>query len=305
MLNEFLKNKVKKLRKGVFLKYAVCLYLLTFNVVSVNADEQLVKKSNKGDFSREKQILEINKNLKKLIEENQKLVDANSHLEKQVAKLKNENSSSSNRYNKLKKDRDGLSESIAKVRSTNRRYSKKIKRLKGEVLKLKVSKDELMQEVLAQQEDIQEKVKDDSVDEEIMLLAAVTSKEVKKREIQTMDLLEKIDAFTEEDERLKGDAAKAHYNMGNIYFQKGEYEIAAREYFQALTLMPNDPDVHYNLAFVSSEYLKDYRTALKHYKIYLYLNPQAKDASFINKQILKSELKLRSIVDSPLEKEYK
>ena len=40
--------------------------------------------------------------------------------------------------------------------------------------------------------------------------------------------------------------------------------------FRLFALMPDDPDVHYNLAFVSSEHLDDYKTALKHYRIYLY-----------------------------------
>src|SRR5204863_9933849 len=90
-----------------------------------------------------------------------------------------------------------------------------------------------------------------------------TGEEVKNREEKTIDLLSRIDAFTEQDQNLRSDAAKAHYNMGNIYFEKGEYEIAAREYYQAVTLMPNDPDAHYNLAFVSGEYLNDQKTALE------------------------------------------
>ena len=90
--------------------------------------------------------------------------------------------------------------------------------------------------------------------------------------------------------------------MGNIYFEKGEYEIAAREYYQAVTLMPNDPDAHYNLAFVSSEYLDDQKTALEHYKTYLYLKPDAKDKDAINEKIVHAQLILNSKIDSPLDK---
>ena len=136
-------------------------------------------------------------------------------------------------------------------------------------------------------------------------IAAMADREVKEREIKTVDLLTRIDAFAEQDERLRMDAAKAHYNMGNIYFQKGEYEIAAREYYQAVTLMPNDPDVHYNLAFVSGQHLRDFQTALKHYKMYLYLNPNAKDARFVKRKINEAELTLRAITDSPLEESIK
>ena len=94
-------------------------------------------------------------------------------------------------------------------------------------------------------------------------------RKVKGREYHTLDLISNIDSYNINDERLRMDSAKAHYNMGNIYFFKGEYEIAAREYYQAVTLMPNDPDAHYNLAFISGEHLNDQKTALKHYQMYL------------------------------------
>lgn len=131
----------------------------------------------------------------------------------------------------------------------------------------------------------------------------LSTDEVKARENKTLDLLSRIDAFSEEDPNLKMDAAKAHYNMGNIYFEKGEYEIAAREYYQAVTLMPDDPEAHYNLAFVSSEYLNDQTTALKHYQMYLFLKPNAEDRDLVNEKILNAKLVLGSIVDSPLDKQ--
>lgn len=134
--------------------------------------------------------------------------------------------------------------------------------------------------------------------------AAGVDMEVKNRESKTLDILSRIDAFSEEDESIRLDAAKAHYNMGNIYFQKGEFEIAAREYYQAVILMPNDPDAHYNLAYVHAEHLGDYITAAKHYRMYLFLNPNAKDKKKIQEKIIHADLILKGRVDSPLEKKY-
>ncbi len=125
--------------------------------------------------------------------------------------------------------------------------------------------------------------------------------EALNKESKALDLLSSIDAFSETDSGIRLDAAKAHYNMGNVYFQKGMYEIAVREYYQAVTLMPDDPDSHYNLAFVSSEHLRDYKTALKHYRMYLYLNPNANDKPLVQEKILQAQLELKSLVDSPLE----
>ena len=133
--------------------------------------------------------------------------------------------------------------------------------------------------------------------------AEVTNKSIRNQESRTKDLISNIDMYNINDDRLREDAAKAHYNMGNIYFEKGQYEIAVREYYQAVTLMPNDPDTHFNLAFVSGEYLKDFKTALKHYKLYLYLSPEAKDRKFVNEKIMQAQLELRSKVDSVLEED--
>jgi len=124
-------------------------------------------------------------------------------------------------------------------------------------------------------------------------------------EKKTMELLAKIDAFTEDDPVLRADAAKAHYNMGNIYYQKGKYEIASREFYQAVVLMPDDPDAHYNLAYVSAEHLNDFKTAVKHYKQYLYLKPDAPDAPMVKGKIQEAEMALRATVDSPLEEDAK
>lgn len=42
-------------------------------------------------------------------------------------------------------------------------------------------------------------------------------------------------------------AAKAYYNLGNVYFESGDYSAAARAYQGALLLNPEDHDARYNL----------------------------------------------------------
>jgi regulator of sirC expression with transglutaminase-like and TPR domain len=74
------------------------------------------------------------------------------------------------------------------------------------------------------------------------------------------------------------------------------------EYYQAVDLTPNDPDTHYNLAFVSAEYLADQETALKHYQWYLYLKPNAADASKVREQVIEAKLHMRAKIDSVLDK---
>jgi hypothetical protein len=65
--------------------------------------------------------------------------------------------------------------------------------------------------------------------------------------------------------------------------------------------MPYDASSHFNLAFVSGEFLNDPKTALAHYQRYLYLNPKAEDAHLVKEKILQAQLQLRTAIESPLE----
>lgn len=118
-------------------------------------------------------------------------------------------------------------------------------------------------------------------------------------------MLSKIQQLTQENDQLKSDSAKVHYNLGNIFFKQGDYKRSADEYAQALKLMPYDAANHYNLAFVSGEFLNDQKAALKHYQQYLFLNPNAKDAAFVKEKILKALMELKSTVDSSLDAKTK
>ena len=107
------------------------------------------------------------------------------------------------------------------------------------------------------------------------VVAEQSQQTTQELEAKTNEMLSKSGDMDPQDANFRGELAKAHYNMGNIYFERGEYQRAVVEYYQAVDLMPNDPDTHYNLAFVSGEYLGDQETALKHYQWYLYLKPDA------------------------------
>ncbi|HBG62546.1 MAG: hypothetical protein A2Y03_08150 [Omnitrophica WOR_2 bacterium GWF2_38_59] len=291
MLKKYLKSK-----KG-FLESLILLALIVFLPFNSSADDpaQLALNDYGDSFIKEKQVVEVNESLKNVIEENQILLDEKNKLELEVQRLKKENIDH-------KKTKQELSEDLEKTRSINRQYSKELSTLESKLSGMAGNNEELSEKKdgLAQDLRTQSSL---AGQEEVLLLASVKNEDVVDRESKTIDILSKIDAFSEQDERLKLDSARAHYNMGNIYFQKGDYEIAVREYYQAVTLMPDDPDAHYNLAFVSGEYLGDQKTALKHYQMYLYLNPGAKDAAFVREKILEAKLVLKSVVDSPLKQD--
>ncbi len=122
-------------------------------------------------------------------------------------------------------------------------------------------------------------------------------------EEKTYDILSHGAEMDPNDEAFKDELAKAHYNMGNIFFQRGEYQRAVVEYYQAVDLSPYDADIHFNLAFISGEYLKDQETSLKHYQWYLYLRPDADDIDLVKEKMAAAKLSIRARIDSPLDKD--
>ncbi len=298
----------------LILSLLTCVVFMSQAIAS-NADENNVfslASNNSPDITiKERQVIEMSNSLKNIIEQNQQLLEQKQQLEHEVDQLKNEKLTSQGKYIDLEKKKNHLTRNVEKIKNVNRKYTRKIKKLERRVDDLQVAKAQHTRTAKRLERELVQ-YDDSDVDEPDNVIVASnrgsriaqsrSSVAVINNEEKTLDVLTSIDAFTEEDELLRMDSAKAHYNMGNIYFQKGEFEIAAREYYQAVTLMPDDPDAHYNLAFVSGEYLNDFETALKHYQMYLYLNPKAQDLHIVKGKILTANLELRSLIDSPLEK---
>jgi len=193
-------------------------------------------------------------------------------------------------------EREDFVKEIRRVEQLNKKYTKEIQDIRSLLADKDADYQKRMQDLedklLAQQD---EKSKKEVAKEQ----SQQTTLEL---EAKTTEMLSKGEDLDLRDKNFRRELAKAHYNMGNIYFQRGEYQRAEVEYYQAVDLEPNDPDTHYNLAFVSGEYLGDQATALKHYQLYLYLKPDADDKASVKEKILQAKLSLRSKIDSPLDK---
>ena len=193
-------------------------------------------------------------------------------------------------------ERDEFVKEIRRVENLNKKYTQEIQDIRGVLADKDADYQKRMQDLedkLAAQQDANAKK------EVVQEQSQQTTQEL---EAKTNEMLAKGGDMDPQDQNFRAELAKAHYNMGNIYFQRGEYQRAVVEYYQAVDLTPNDPDTHYNLAFVSGEYLGDQETALKHYQWYLYLKPSATDAPEVKEKIIMAKLSLRSKVDSPLDK---
>ena len=192
-------------------------------------------------------------------------------------------------------ERDQMIKEIRRVENLNRKYSQEL--------------DDVRTQMGGQQKDFESRMKllEDKIQMQKSYVPQVSSSAPEhditpEIEAKTNEILSKGGDLDPEDEKFREELAKAHYNMGNIFFERGEHQRAVVEYFQAVDLLPYDADIHYNLAFVSAEFLGDQETALKHYQWYLYLKPEADDAKLVREKIIAAKLFLRAKVDSKVDK---
>ena len=123
--------------------------------------------------------------------------------------------------------------------------------------------------------------------------------------VRSQNVIAMLDQMSKRNEGLRADEGRVHYNMGNIFFHQGDYERARDEFRMAVQLMPYDANAHFNLAFVSWEYLEDFKTALEHFQQYLWLNPEAEDANLVKEKIIAAQLEVMGSIDSKLEQEVR
>lgn len=197
---------------------------------------------------------------------------------------------------KMRAEREQFVKEIRRVENLNQKYTKEIEDIRS----LLSEKDEAFKQKMSELEQKLANEKDAQAKESVLNEQAFQT--AKELESKTTEILSKGGDLDPEDQQFRDELAKAHYNMGNMYYERGEYQRAVVEYYQAVDLSPNDPDTHFNLAFISGEYLNDQETALKHYQWYMYLKPNADDAAMVKEKMMAAKLHIRSKIDSPLDK---
>ena len=219
-------------------------------------------------------------------------------LKKEVERLKNEKEFEAKRVEDMRQEREELIKEIRRTENQNLKQSKEVDELKNTLAQQQDSFDARMKKFESDLKDTQ------STNEKKISVAAPvpTSSDPLQVEKQANEILQKGGDLDPEDEKFKEELARAHYNMGNVYFERGEYQRAVVEYYQTVDLMPYDADAHYNLAFVSGEFVGDQETALKHYQWYLYLKPNAQDRKLVEEKIIGAKLVGRSHIQSKLDK---
>ena len=243
---------------------------------------------------REQQIIELNKTMKQMIEQYEMLEKGREELDKELRFMRGQRRMEENRLNTINEEMRRVRAQTDQLMNLNQQYSRQIvdmrltmgDREKEYQLRIKELEDHLEKTMPAPTE----------------VAMGQPEGAWPSAQAQRTDLVSMMDQINREGERLKQDTAKVHYNMGNIFFRKGEYTKAAEEYKKVLKLMPLDAAAHFNLAFVSGEYLHDYPAAVRHYHEYLILNPEAADAQLVREKLLHSEMAVDVRIDSPIDK---
>ncbi|MFH1360045.1 MAG: hypothetical protein ABIJ41_03295 [Candidatus Omnitrophota bacterium] len=302
--------------QGELIQTEIGLDQMILSEEPVGGKEAVLPQGQKADAElsvEEKQILMINESLKNMIEENKRLIDEKESVEKEIGSLRGQTEIRSNRINALSRQRDDLSRQLQELDAMQSKYETQIKELRN----LLDQKEKQFQETLevTEKEKIQQEKEDLVTIQEILptlkdkkhtSAEKETQKELRDKTRKTLHKVEstarkaasKITELRQENKRLLEDSAKLHYNLGNTFFEQKKFTQAALEYMRVIELLPFDASAHYNLAFISGEFLQDYETAIEHYQMYLYLEPEADDAYLVKEKILEAKLALKTTIDS-------
>lgn len=223
-------------------------------------------------------------------------VDAES-FKKEIARLQGEKEADARRIEQMRQEREEFVKEIRRVENLNAKYTKQIDDLRAKMDAQQQSVETRMKKMEADAQEAAQLHKEKKIGS-VAAAPLIPPAEVEKK---ANEVLSKGGDLDPEDQKFKEELARAHYNMGNVYFERGEYRRAVVEYYQAVDLMPYDPDAHYNLAFVSGEFLGDQDTALKHYQWYLYLKPSAEDKKLVDEKIVAAKLNIRGRVESKVD----
>lgn len=222
-------------------------------------------------------------------------VQADSELfKKEIERLKNEKEFEVKRADEMRQEREQFVKEIRRVENLNSKYSNELESLRGQMSSQEESFEVRMKKMEGQ-------IKESTEGKKTVASSLVANTNVLpplEVEKKANEVLMKGGDLDPEDEKFKEELARAHYNMGNVYFERGEYQRAVVEYYQAVDLMPYDADAHYNLAFVSGEYVGDQETALKHYQWFLYLKPNAEDRKLVEEKIVAAKINLKGRMSS-------
>lgn len=91
-----------------------------------------------------------------------------------------------------------------------------------------------------------------------------------------------LEASLDKTKKLFNESAERyHYNLGVLYAQNRDMDLAVEEFKVALGYNPDNANAHYNLGIIFDDYFKDKESARYHYRKFLELSPTSDDADSV------------------------
>lgn len=290
---------------------ALALVVLTLSAVGYSTYGRLMRKTEllERNLENKRQALEVVEGeLSEAKQKNTLFATEKESLDKEIALQKEQITGIRQANQDLQKQQEALSakkqELASALAKMEQLYQKQVslRKLEGkakeESFKKRVRKKWL--EFFAEKEALEKRIKsvkaelEESVqkNQEFLTKLDESSQMIIKLKLGEGEENSQLKPISQEDEQFRKQALKFHYNAGFAYDQNQQFELARIEYEKALEAMPDDADVHYNLAILYDEYLLDKKKAIEHYYAYLKFCPDVQDAARVNYWIREAKKEL-------------
>lgn len=251
-----------ELKKIVFLGF---VFFMSFSVWAEKKESVLTREVSLEDSFKE--TLQVNKVLRnKSAEQEKQIEQLNAKNSLYIERLKNLDS-------RIKDLRGRLSTAKAEA-------LKEMARLERE-LQFKAATAVSLSEKI---KELEVAVEDEKRENKYFNRMVTAETELNRAQNLLKDLTRKFEKSIQENGKL-------HYNLGNVLFEKGDYEKAAYEYEVALENLPGDLDICYNLAITYDYYLDQGEKAARYYALYLKGNPDSKESLKIKERIITNDFR--------------
>jgi len=248
----------------------------------------------------------IERTLRDSLSENAQLKNENKELKNKISTMERDTRVVANLNSILRNENSVLRASQAEFEST----SKKAAGLEKEVAGMEKQNKDLetrLRDVSRQAEEStaeNTKLKNDIETGRLQKEIATLSAKLKSSQDERDKALFELSRALKQKESLLRDSSLLHFTMGNEFFKQRDYKRAVEEFKRSIEFNPLLADAYYNLAVIYDDYLGDNVLALRFYRRYVELSPNAPDRKKVIEKMVQSDMKEKSRVDSPIDKMY-
>lgn len=278
-------------------RFAVFFVLLSSSVYAAQLPEDSAVENPQGNLE------EILNALNDSIKENKQLRDNMQTMQQALERVTVENNVLKTRIRTLEEKVTETGQDKQGARNMLEEEVEKVEKLQGQL-----SENE---RVMAELKDQTAQLKNENEELKTMLNRSILKEEKESYDRMISEVrgksekaLEMISEDRFKTEQMKEDLENAHFILGNILFDKKNYQGAERHYQRVLESNPDHYLTHHNLGVIYDYYFRDRPIAIYHYKKYLDLKPLDEEAAEIRERVLQAELTQKVVPTQPLKLEF-